>query len=166
MVNSFITTSAEDCKYHTGNLWVLVTSATNKPDTEKVTSPTLKQEDLHIDEFFHNASIDDLGKITKEYFPDQASVMSCIPDARSLSEDGDRTAMLVKLEFWPEYIDPNATSGLDSDANRKPMEGWQTLRVRWVEAAMTMDGLEELPVEDLNSSRKSRGEGFDGDVLQ
>ena len=69
--------------------------------------------------------------------------MFCILDARSLSEDVDPTALLVKWELWAEYPDPN------DDFNVKDMEGWQTLRVRWNQAASTMDGLEYVPVQEF-----------------
>ena len=60
--------------------------------------------------------------------------------------------------MWTDYIDPNAKSGLDDDSNRQQHEGWQTLRVSFGNAAKVMDGLEYLPVREVNSTEK----GFDG----
>lgn len=84
--------------------------------------------------------------------------MFCILDSRS-GEDGN-TALLVKWEVWSEYVDPNAATGLDDAANRRQKEGWQTLRVKWENAARVMDGLEYLAVHELGMTK----DGFEGDV--
>lgn len=80
--------------------------------------------------------------------------MFAVLDERSVN---DSTLLLVKWEVWTDYIDPNATSGLDSDSNREQHEGWQTLRTFFKDAADVMDGLEYLPVREFNSTDK----GFD-----
>lgn len=84
--------------------------------------------------------------------------MFCILDLRS-SEDGN-TALLVKWEVWSEYVDPNATTGLNDAANRRQKEGWQTLRVKWENAARVTDGLEYLAVHEVGMTK----DGFEGDV--
>lgn len=60
--------------------------------------------------------------------------------------------------MWSDYIDPDAKSGLDDESNRQQLEGWQTLRVSFANAARVMEGLEYLPVHEFNSTDK----GFDG----
>lgn len=57
--------------------------------------------------------------------------------------------------MWSDYIDPNAES--DDESNRQQLEGWQTLRVPFQNAANIMDGLEYLPVQEFNST----DQGFD-----
>lgn len=58
--------------------------------------------------------------------------------------------MLVKWKVWSDYIDPNAKSDLNDDSNREQHEGWQTLRTYFTNAAKVMDGVEYLPVREVN----------------
>ena len=59
----------------------------------------------------------------------------------------DGTILLVKWELWTEHIDPNATEGVDSDANLEDKEGRQTIRVPLAEALDTMYGIRNIPVK-------------------
>ena len=72
-------------------------------------------------------------------------------DERSIN---DSNVLLVKWEVWMDYINPNATSGLDDDSNLESHKGWETVRTSFGDAAYFMDSLQYLPVHEINTTNQ------------
>ena len=100
---------------------------------------------------FTSASLDTLGEFCKSHSPDNLGIFAVL-DEQSIK---DSSVLLVKWEFWDDYINPNATEHLDDESNREEHEGWQTIRAYFGDAAHLMDGLGYLFVHEINSTPKA-----------